>query len=592
MNIPSLVRRFFPILDWGTQYTGRTFINDLIVAGIVTVMLIPQSLAYALLAGLPPQVGLYASMAPLVLYAIFGTSRALAVGPVAVVSLMTAAAATQVASQGTPEYLGATIALALISGLMLLAMGLLRLGFLANFLSHPVISGFITASGIQIATGQLAPVLGIHAEGESFVDLLKSIVPNLGHINPYTAVIGLLSLAFLFWVRGGLKPLLRKFGLGERAADILAKVGPVVAIAVTTTVVWVFGLSEHGVKIVGTVPKGLPKLILPPFEVALWMKLLVPALLISIVGYVESISVALTLASKRRQRVDPDQELIALGMSNIGASVSGGFPVTGGFSRSVVNFDAGAETPAAGAFTAVGIALATLFLTPLLFYLPNATLAATIIVAVLSLVNLSALKHTWHYSRADGAAMAATILLTLFEGVEAGLLVGVGLSIFLHLYHTSKPHVAVVGQIPGTMNFRNVTRHTVVTDPEVLSLRVDASLYFPNARFIEDYINQAVADNPAVRHVILECPAVNTIDVSALESLEAVNHRLKDGGITLHLSEVKGPVMDRLKRSHFLEKLTGKVHLTHYDAVSSINPELARRTLDAKRVSSTAPSSM
>jgi SulP family sulfate permease len=581
MNIPGLLRRYLPILDWGARYTSKTLTNDLIVAGIVTIMLIPQSLAYALLAGLPPQVGLYASMAPLVLYAIFGTSRALAVGPVAVASLMTAAAAASVATQGTPEYLGATIALAAISGLLLLAMGLLRLGFLANFLSHPVISGFITASGIQIAAGQLAPVLGIHAEGESFVALLKSMVPNLGHINPYTATIGFASLAFLFWVRRGLKPLLRKFGLGERTADILAKVGPVVAIAVTTAAVWGFGLTEHGVKIVGTVPKGLPKLALPSFDVGVWTKLVVPALLISIVGYVESISVALTLAAKRRQRIDPDQELIALGMSNVGASVSGGFPVTGGFARSVVNFEAGAETPAAGAFTAIGIALATLFLTPLLFYLPNATLAATIIVAVLSLVNLSALKHTWHYSKADGAAMAATILLTLVAGVEAGLLAGVGLSIFLHLYRTSKPHVAVVGQLPGTMNFRNVSRHTVVTSPEILSLRVDASFYFPNARFIEEYINQAVADHPAVRHVILECPAVNTIDASALESLEAVNLRLKDGGITLHLSEVKGPIMDRLKRSHFLEELTGKVHLTQFDAVASINPELARRTHDA-----------
>lgn len=587
MNISSnsagLLRSYLPILDWGSRYTSKTFVNDLIVAAIVSVMLIPQSLAYAMLAGLPPQVGLYASIAPLVLYAIFGTSRALAVGPVAVASLMTAAAAATVASQGTPEYLGAAIALAVLSGLLLLAMGLLRLGFLANFLSHPVISGFITASGIQIAASQLAPVLGIHAEGENFLDLLKSMLPNLGHINPYTAAIGFASLAFLFWVRRGLKTLLCRCGLGERPADILAKVGPVVAIAATTIAVWGFGLTEHGVKIVGTVPKGLPKLALPPFELGLWTKLIVPALLISIVGYVESISVALTLAAKRRQRVDPDQELIALGASNIGAAISGGFPVTGGFARSVVNFEAGAETPAAGAFTAVGIALATLFLTPLLFFLPNATLAATIIVAVASLIDFGALKRTYLYSKTDFAAMAATILLTLYEGVEAGLLAGVGLAIALHLYRTSRPHIAVVGQMPGTMNFRNVARHTVVTDPEILSLRVDASLYFPNARFIEDYINQAVAANPAVRHVILECPAVNTIDYSALESLEAINHRLKDGGITLHLSEVKGPIMDGLKRSHLLEELTGDVHLTQFDAVASINPDLAHRTLDTQR---------
>ena len=578
----SILRRYFPILTWGAEYSGRTFTNDLIVAAIVTIMLIPQSLAYALLAGLPAQVGLYASMAPLVLYAIFGTSRTLAVGPVAVASLMTAAAAGQIASQGTPEYLGAAIALALISGLLLLAMGLLRLGFLANFLSHPVISGFITASGIQIAAGQIASVLGIKADGHNLPELLTALWRNLADTNPYTAVIGFGSLGFLFWVRRSLKPLLIGLGVRERAADMLARVGPAAAIVVTTAAVWGFGLTERGVRIVGTVPKGLPSITLPPFDATLWTTLLVPALLISVVGYVESISVALTLAAKRRQRVDPDQELIALGASNVGAAISGGFPVTGGFARSVVNFEAGAETPAAGAFTAVGIALATMFLTPLLFFLPNATLAATIIVAVLSLVDLGALKRTYDYSGTDFAAMAATILITLAEGVEAGLIAGVGLAIFLHLYNTSRPHVAVVGQIPGTAHFRNVTRHAVVTYPEILSLRVDESLYFPNARFLEDCVNDAVASNPAIRHVILECPAVNTIDASGLESLEAINHRLEDGGITLHLSEVKGPVMDRLKRSHFLQELTGKVHLRQYDAVASISPDLARRTLNTQ----------
>ncbi|MDD2770528.1 MAG: sulfate permease [Methylococcus sp.] len=583
-TVHGLLRRYFPILAWGREYSSRTLLNDLIVAAIVTVMLIPQSLAYALLAGLPAQVGLYASMAPLVIYAVFGTSRTLAVGPVAVSSLMTAAAAETIAAQGSPEYLGAAIALALISGLLLLVMGLLRLGFLANFLSHPVISGFITASAIQIAASQCAPLLGIRADGHSFLDVFVSLARNLGETHPYTAAIGLASLVFLFWVRHSLKPLLRGLGVGERAADILAKAGPAAAIVTTTSVVWGFGLAAHGVRIVGAVPQGLPRLALPPLDPALWTKMLVPALLISIVGYVESISVALTLAAKRRQRVDPDQELVALGMANVGAAVSGGFPVTGGFARSVVNFEAGAETPAAGAFTAAGIALATLFLTPLLYFLPNATLAATIIVAVLSLVDIGALKRTWAYSKADFAAMAATILATWAEGVEAGLVVGVGLAIFLHLYASSRPHIAVVGQLPGTAHFRNVARHTVVTDPEILSLRVDESLYFPNARFIEEFIHEAVAANSAIRHVILECPAVNVIDASALESLETINRRLKDGGIRFHLSEVKGPIMDRLKGTHFLEALTGKVHLSQFDAVSSINAELARRTLQARRL--------
>jgi sulfate permease, SulP family len=584
MTVRAVLRRYLPILTWGPGYSRRTFTNDLIVAAIVTIMLIPQSLAYALLAGLPPQIGLYASMAPLVLYAVFGTSRTLAVGPVAVASLMTAAAAGQVASQGSPEYLGATVALAALSGLMLVGMGLLRLGFLANFLSHPVISGFITASGIQIAAGQLAPLLGIRAGGDNLVELAASLARNLGQTNPATAVIGVASLAFLYWVRRSLKGVLRGLGIGERLADILAKAGPVVAIAATTAAVWGLGLSARGVSIVGTVPRGLPRLTLPAIDGALWTKLLVPALLISIVGYVEAISVALTLAAKRRQRVEPDQELIALGASNLGAAVSGGFPVTGGFARSVVNFEAGAETPAAGAFTAVGIALATLFLTPLLYFLPNATLAATIIVAVLSLVDLRALQRTFVYSKADFAAMVATIVVTLADGVEVGLVVGVALAIFLHLYATSRPHVAVVGQIPGTATFRSVERHDVVTDPTILSLRVDESLYFPNARFLEERVNEGVAGNPAVRHVILECPAVNTIDASALESLEAINRRLRDGGITFHLSEVKGPVMDRLGRSHFLQELTGKVHLRHYDAVFTIAPDLARRTLEGPKV--------
>jgi SulP family sulfate permease len=577
-NFGKVLRGYFPILDWGAKYTGKTLSNDLIVALIVTMMLIPQSLAYAILAGLPAEIGLYASMAPLILYAIFGTSRALAVGPVAVASLMTAAAAGKLASQGTPEYIGAAIALAMVSGLLLLIMGFLKLGFLANFLSHPVIAGFITASGIQIAAGQLGPVLGVHAEGETFLDIVISLWHSTTSTHLATAAVGIGSLIFLFWVRKGLKPLLVKAGMGAKVADILVKIGPVIAIIITIVITAGLGLDQNGVKIVGKVPGGLPKIALPPLDFSLWMKILVPALLISIVGYVESISVALTLAAKKRQRIDPDQELIALGASNIGAAVSGGFPVTGGFARSVVNFEAGAETPAAGAFTAIGIALATLFLTPLLFYLPKATLAATIIVAVMSLVSFSGLKHTWSFSKTDFAAMLATILVTLAEGVEAGLIAGVALGIILHLYSTSRPHVAVVGQIPGTTHFRNVQRHEVITDPEILSLRVDESLYFPNARFLEDLINDSIAANPAVKHVILECPAVNTIDFSALESLEAINLRLKDSGIKLHFSEVKGPVMDRLNRSHLPKHLTGKIHLTHFDAVSAIREEIAGKS--------------
>ncbi len=576
-------RNYFPIITWGATYNSKILVNDLVVALVVTIMLIPQSLAYAQLAGLPAEIGLYASMAPLIIYAIFGTSRSLAVGPVAVISLMTAAAISPLAGQGTPEYLTAAIGLALISGLMLLILGILKLGFLSNFLSHPVISGFITASGIQIATSQLSPLLGIPAHGETFLETAIALAHNADKINFYTASIGILSFIFLFWVRGNLASLLKRFGMSVRLAGIIAKVGPVLAIIVSISVVAGFGLDKNGVRIVGTIPQGLPQLVIPQFDSTLWLSLLVPALLISVVGYVESISVAHTLASKKRLRIDPDQELIALGAANVGAAVTGGFPVTGGFARSIVNFEAGAETPAAGAFTAIGIALATLFLTPLLFYLPNATLAATIMVAVLSLVDLKAIKHTYDYSPADASAMGVTIFLTLIQGVEAGLIGGVLLSLFLHLYRTSKPHVAVVGQVSGTEHFRNVKRYSVVTDPSIVSLRVDESFYFPNARFLENQVNQAVAANPEMKHFIFQCSSVNTIDASALESLEAINQRLKDSGVIFHLSEVKGPIMDRLQKSHFVDSLTGKIHLTHYDAVYSINPELARQTLNAVR---------
>jgi SulP family sulfate permease len=561
-----LLSRYFPPLVWGRSYSRATLTNDLVAAVIVTIMLIPQSLAYALLAGLPAQAGIYASIVPIILYALFGTSRALAVGPVAVVSLMTAAAVGQVAEPGSIGYGAAALSLALLSGLFLLALGLLRLGFIANFLSHPVIAGFITASGVLIATSQLKHILGVPAGGHTLIEMLGALAGHLDAVNWPTVIIGVLATGFLFWVRKGLKPVLRHAGFRPRAADLLAKAGPVAAVAVSTLAVWLLGLEARGVSIVGAVPRGLPPLTMPDLTPDLLGSLLVPAVLISIIGFVESVSVAQTLAAKKRQRIDPDQELIGLGAANLGAAFTGGYPVTGGFSRSVVNFDAGAETPAAGAFTAVGLAIAALALTPLIFFLPKAVLAATIIVAVLNLVDFSVLRKSWGYSRADFAAVLATILLTLGLGVEAGVSTGVIVSLVLHLYKTSRPHVAEVGLVPGTQHFRNVLRHEVETDPALLTLRVDQSLYFANARFLEDLVQDRVAENRNLRHVVLMCSAVNEIDLSALESLEAINERLSAAGITLHLSEVKGPVMDRLRRSHFLDELSGRVFLSQYDA--------------------------
>lgn len=561
-NQGGLLSQYFPILEWGRTYNGTILTNDLIAAIIVTIMLIPQSLAYALLAGLPPVVGLYASILPLVAYAIFGTSRTLAVGPVAVVSLMTASAAGAIAAQGTELYLEAAITLAALSGIMLAILGFLRLGFLANLLSHPVISGFITASGILIATSQLKHILGVSAGGDTWPDMLGGLVSSLDAINLPTLAIGIPATLFLFWVRKGLKPALIGLGLSKRVADISAKAGPVVAVILTILAVVVFDLGARGVNLVGAIPQGLPPFALPSTDLGLIGQLWVPALLISIIGFVESVSVAQTLAAKRRQRIAPNQELIGLGASNIASAFSGGYPVTGGFARSVVNFDAGAETPAAGAYTAIGIALAGLFLTPLLFNLPIATLAATIIVAVLSLVDLKTPGELWRYSKRDFAAHMATIVITLLAGVELGVIAGVGVGLLLYLWRASRPHAAIVGRVPETEHFRNVERHKVFTVPHVLSIRIDESLTYLNARWLEEYVLEEVADRPDVRHVILMCSAVNEIDASGLESLEAINHRMTDAGIGLHLSEVKGPVMDRLKRTHFVQELNGKVFLS------------------------------
>ena len=561
-----MLKRLLPCLGWLPDYRRATFSSDLVAALVVTVMLIPQSLAYALLAGLPAEYGLYASILPLLLYGVFGSSGALSVAPAAVASLMTAAALHGVLPAGSPEYIGGAVVLSVLSGGLLVAMGLARLGFLANFLSHPVISGFVSAAGVVIAASQLQHLLGVPLSGVNLLDLGVSLVPELEHLNWPTLAIGLATLGFLVAAKRWLATGLRGLGLSRKAAGLLAKAAPVVAVVLATWATATFGLAELGVAVVGTVPVGLPELVLPPADIDLWRQLFVAALLIAVVGFVESVSIAQAFAAKRRQQIDPDQELVALGAANLGSGFSGAMPVAASFSRSAVNFEAGAVTPAAGVFTAIGITLAALYLTPMITYLPKATLAGIIIVSVIGLIDLPALGRAWRYAKADFLAMLATIVLTLLHSIEAGILAGVALSIALFLYRTSRPHTAVVGRVPGTEHFRNVQRYEVETCERTVFLRVDESLYFANARFLEETVLELVSTRPSLNDLVLMCPAVNQIDASALESLEAINDRLRDAGVTLHLSEVKGPVMDRLGRSDFLDRLSGRVFLSTFDA--------------------------
>ena len=577
---PTL-QRWFPILQWGSHYNRSLLTADGVASVVVTLMLIPQSLAYAQLAGMPAQAGLYASMAPLVLYALMGSSATLAVGPAAVTSLMTAASVGAMVQQGSVAYVEAALMLALISGALMLLMGAGSLGFLANFLSHPVISGFVSASGLIIAASQIKHLLGIKLQGDNLYQLIPQLWQQLPSFHVPTTLMGLGALGLLLLMRLQIKPFLKRVGVSHSTADLISKAAPVSVLLLSIGLSALWHLSEQGVRVVGAVPQGLPPLTLPgqssnnsasrwEEQWSLAQVLFMPALLISLVGFVESVSVGQSLAAKRRERIDPDAELRALGLSNLGAGLTGGFPVTGGFSRSVVNFDAGARTPAAGILTAFGLAFAALFLTPWLFHLPQATLAATIIVAVLTLVDFSVFAPTWRYAKADFIALFLTFSLTLVVGVEAGLIAGVAASVVLLLYRTSRPHIAVVGQVPGTEHYRNVLRHKVIVQSAILGLRIDESLYFTNARFLEDTISSHLADRSGLRHVVLQCSAINDIDASALESLETINQRLKTSGVQLHLSEVKGPVLDRLQRSHFLGQLSGRVFLTHHQAVMAL----------------------
>lgn len=562
--------------DWVKTYRRDLLPGDITASLIVTVMLIPQSLAYAMLAGLPPEIGLYASVLPLVAYALLGTSMTLAVGPVAVASLMTASALAPMAVPGSPEYIALAITLSMLSGIMLLVFGVLRLGFLAYFLSHPVISGFISGSAILITISQLKHIFGVQATSGNVLATVYDIAVALPNANTATTLIGITTLAFLLFARKVLGRLLQKAGIPSDAAALLGRLAPMVAVILSIFVVSRLDLANTAnVSIVGAVPHGLPalKLVIPSHNdlASLWL----PALLISLVGFVESVSVAQSLALKRQQKINPDRELLGLGAANVASAISGGYPVTGGFARSVVNFSAGANTPLAGVLSAVLMAIVIASLTGLFYNLPQAVLSATIIVAVTSLIDVKTIKETWHYDRADALSLLATLVGVVVLGVEAGVILGVALSLAALVWRSSHPHIAIVGRVPGTEHFRNIKRHNVDTLPNLLALRVDESLFFANAALVQGKIESLVATDANVKFVLLLCPAVNQIDSTALEALTQLQSSLDAKGITFMLAEVKGPVMDRLQPTELGHKLEGMIFLSAHDAFSYVKQHSA-----------------
>lgn len=564
---------YIPFLDWLLHYQRRDLIGDLLAGVIVAIMLVPQGMAYALLAGLPPQVGLYASILPLILYALFGTSRTLAVGPVAMVSLLVAAGVDQFAQPGSSDYLVLALTLALLVGIIQVMMGVVRLGFLVNFLSHAVISGFTSAAALIIGFSQLKHLLGIKIpQTESFVELLRAIALHLREVNPVTFVLGAIGIGVLVFFNQVLGRILRRRGMAEGIIVPLTRSGPLLIVIVSTLLVSILGLHQWaGVKIVGEIPAGLPPLTLPAFSGTRWQQLFPTALTISFVGFMESIAVAQSLASKRRQKIDANQELIGLGAANLGAAFTGGYPVTGGFSRSVVNFAAGANTGLASIITALLIALTVLFLTPLFYFLPQAILAAIILVAVSGLVDLKTPQAIWRYNKADAASLLITFAAVLLAGIETGIVIGVLVSLVLYLWRTSRPHIAVVGRLGESEHFRNVLRYPVKTYPHVLAIRVDESLYFANTKYLETFLRKAIADHPDLQHLVLICSAINFIDANALETLETLIEEFRDLGIITYLTEVKGPVMDRLKAVGFVEKIgSDRIFLSTHQAMVSL----------------------
>jgi sulfate permease, SulP family len=557
----------WPLLNTLRSYDRDQAGRDLLAACLVCLLLVPQALAYAQLAGLPAVVGLYASILPLVVYALIGASPgvALSFGPVAVLSLMTAAALAPVAAVGSAAYLVAATTLTFLVGVLLLLMGLLRMGFVANFLSHPVISGFVSGSALLIAVSQFKHLLGVRADGLTLLQVLPALYAQLPALHLPTLLLGLGSLVLLVLLRN-----LGVFGLPEPLALRIRQLSALGAL---------LQLEAYGVRVVGTVAAGLPPLGLPSLELGLLRELLPAAVLIALVGFVESVSIAQSQAMRKRQSISPDQELLGQGAANIAAACSGGMPVAASFSRSALALQSNVATPLVGVFAAGLMLAAVLGLAPLLQHLPQAVLAASILVAVLGLIDLPSLRRTWRYSPQEGMAQLATLLGVLLYGVEIGILLGVSLSLLLFLWRTSRPHMAVVGQLPGSEHFRNVERYKVVESPSVLSLRVDESLYFPNARYLEERVAALIAKRSGVHHLVLMCSGVNQIDASALDTLEAISERLHSAGVQLHLAEVKGPVMDRLKRSDFLQRFGGQVFVSQYQALRTLDMESTQRAV-------------
>ena len=565
-------RSYLPILDVIRDYRREDFHHDLIAGVVVGVISVPQAIAYAFLAGLPPEAGLYACLVPMVIYALLGSSKQLVVGPVAVAALMVAAAVGEYAPAYSDAYLGITTVLCLQAGIFLLLLRVSNMGGIVNLLSHPVIAGFVNAAALLIIISQLGAFTGIVTSSQANpLDRLLEISANFAQLNPPTLLLGIGCALGLWFVQHYLVKLLRRFGVRLPDKHPISRLGPLMVAIAAGIAVAVGGLdTDYDVAVIGEVPGGLPALTLPPFDWDLWVDLMPTSAMIAIVAYVESFSIGTTLATRQRTRINSHQELIALGAANIGAAFTGAYPVAGSFSRSSVNYQAGARTQVSSLVCMVVIVLTLLFFTPLFKLLPHAALAAIVIFSVGGLIDLKSLQTHWRIYKHDTVTQIVTLLTVLVFGVEAGLITGVTLSIAFFVRQSSRPHIAIVGRLDGGPHFRSVKRYDVELFDHVAAIRIDENVYFANANQVENKLLKIVQRRPASKHVLLVCSAINMVDISGLEMLDRINETFERMGITLHLSDLKGPVMAQLEAADFISNLTGSVFFTTDQAMRDL----------------------
>lgn len=560
-----------PAWQWLKHYNTVTLKSDLLASLIVIAMLVPQGMAYAMLAGLPPVMGLYASVLPMIIYAFLGSSPTLSIGPVAIISMMTFATLNPLFEVGSPVYIQAACLLALMVGVISLLLGMLRFGFLIQLISHPVIKSFIIASALLIALGQLKFLFNVPLQANNIPEFVLSVFEYIGLMHWESLIFGIASILFLVFMPKFFNLEAVKQRLG--ASGFIIKSLPLVLVVVSIALVYFFNLQQVGIKTVGEIPSGFPALSMPFWNLELVLQLLPGAAMIAMISFVESLSIAQATALQQRSQLNSNQELIALGAANIGAGLSSAFPVTGSLSRTVVNADAGAKTSMAGVLSSLFIVLVSLYFTGFFRDLPLTVLAATIIVSIWKLVELKPFIDTWRYSKADGLAMWITFFGVLFIDISTGLIIGIVSTFILLLWRISRPHIAEIGLVEGTQHFRNIQRHQVITSAKVLSIRIDENLTFLNSNTLKGFLINAVSQKPELEHVVINGSSISAIDLSALEMLEDLDNELRKLNIQLHFSEVKGPVMDKLQRSKLLNHLSGKIFLTHYQAIRELSPD-------------------